>query len=208
MTEGAEPDEDVTTREAPVDRPRPAAWRRALPWAVVLVVLAVAAVVAGTWLWASPPETPQESEAADRQDAILAGERFASTMTSYDATKTDAYVDSLTGMLADGKDSPCWNEVAALVPAVADEGTAQAAAERQQLYDGSVRERAVETIDSNSARVMLAVDFQMSAIVKEQRTTLAAQPLRLRMDLTSDDGEWLVDTCTIVSPEAAGGESR
>lgn len=208
MTEADEPIDDTTPTAAPADEPQDGNWRRALPTAALLVVVAVVAVSVGLWLWKQPPATPEETRLEDRQDAVLAGERFASTLVSYDGTETDAYVDSLNGMLADGKESPCWNDVASLVPAVADPGAAQAAAERQQLYDGTVRERAVEEIDSDSARVMLAVDFQMSAIVKEQRTTLTAQPLRLRMDLRPDDGQWLVDTCTIVAPESAtGGES-
>lgn len=204
MTDDDKPDVEPAPETSTTDT-QPPAWRRALPAAIVLAVVAVVAVVCGAWLMADPPTTPEEAESADRQDAILAGERFASTLTTYDATKTDQYVDSLTGMLSDGKDSPCWNDVASLVPAVADPATRQAAAKRKQEYDGTVRERAVETIDPNSARVMLAVDFQMSAIVKEQRTTLTAQPLRLRMDLDLDDGEWLVETCTIVAPEQAGG---
>lgn len=206
MTENDEPVERPA-EDATTDR-HPAAWRRALPLATVLVVIAIAAIGVGTWLWADPPATPQQAESSDRQDAVLSAERFASTLTSYDATKTDAYVDSLTGMLADGKDSPCWNQVSSLVPAVADSTTQQAAAQRQQLYDGTVRERAVETIDPNSARVMLALDYQMSAIVKKQRATLAAQPLRMRMDLKSHDGDWLVDTCTIVAPEPADGGAQ
>lgn len=207
MAENDEPVESATSEGLSADQAQPA-WKRALPLAVVLVVIAVAAIAVGGWLWADPPETPQETESADRQDAILAGERFASTLTGYDATETDAYVDSLTGMLADGKDSPCWDQVASLVPAVADPATQQAAAQRKQLYDGTVRERAVETIDPNSARVMLALDYQMSAIVKEQRATLAAQPLRMRMDLESHGGEWLVNTCTIVAPESADGGAQ
>lgn len=207
MTETDEPVERPTSEDASTDQAR-AAWKRALPLAIVLAIVAVAAIGVGAWLWADPPATPQETESADRQDAILASERFASTLTSYDATKTDAYVESLTGMLTDGKESPCWNQVASLVPAVADPATQQAATARKQLYDGTVRERAVETIDPNSARVMLALDYQMSAIVKQQRTTLAAQPLRMRLDLDSNGGDWLVKSCTIVAPESADGGAQ
>lgn len=203
MTEGNEPE---TTQEASTTgEPSPAAWRRALPTAAVLAVVAVLAIGRGAWLLADPPETSQDVEAADRQDAILAGERFASTLTSYDATASDEYVGSLTGMLAGGKEGRCWDEVTSFVPVDVGSSEAQAAAERGLLYDGTVRERAVETIDSDSARVMLAVDSQVTAVVKEQRVVLTAQSLRMRLDLESHDGEWLVGACSLLTPQPADG---
>lgn len=181
-------------------------WKAAVPVATVLAIVAVLAIAGGAWLMADPPDTPREAESADRQDALASGERFASTLTRFDATKTAEYVDALTEQLAEGEDSPCWGEVAKLVPAVADEATAQAAAQRKQTYQGAVSERAVESIDSDSARVLLVVDFQMSAIVKEQRVPLASQRLRLRADLETKGDDWLVDGCAIVQPSTDGGD--
>ncbi|MGH3359863.1 MAG: hypothetical protein ACRDO7_13765 [Nocardioidaceae bacterium] len=180
-------------------------WTSALPVAIVLAAVTVVAIAGGAWLMADPPDTPYEVESANRQDALASGDRFASTLTSFDATRTSEYVEAVTDQLADGEDSPCWGEVAKLVPAVADEATAQAAEQREQLYQGSVRDRAVESIDSDSARILLVVEFQMSAIVEEQRVPLAAQRLRLRADLENTGGDWLVDGCTIVQPGVDGG---
>ncbi|UYM03730.1 hypothetical protein [Solicola gregarius] len=177
----------------------------ALPVAIALLVVAAVAAGVGIWLITAPPETPEEANDSRRQDAIVSAERFANVLTSYDATKdTDAYADELTDLLADGTDSPCWSTVAGFVPAVADEATAQAAEQRKQLYEGEVRERAVETVDPDSARVILAVDFATSAEMKGKRVPLLAQPLRFRVDLEADGDDWLVSNCTLVA--AGAGE--
>ena len=169
---------------------------------VALAVVTVLAVAMGVWLLKWPPQSPEEQRASDRQDAVLAAERFAKDLTDFDATKRDEYVDAVTEQLADGKDSPCWSTVAALVPAVADEATAKAAQQRKQKYEGSVSDRAIEAIDSDSARALLVVDYSMEATIKQKRVPLAAQRLRMDFDLSNDGDDWLVDECTVVGPGA------
>ncbi|MDN5854188.1 MAG: hypothetical protein L0K86_15330 [Actinomycetia bacterium] len=199
-------DEDSDVAEAeqtPVDTTpgrSDGARRSARTIAAALVAIALVAVAVGVWLLKWPPETPQEQRTADRQDALISAEHFAKTMTDFDAAKQDGYVDAVTGLLADGKDSPCWGTVAALVPAVADEATAKAAKERKQTYDGAVNDRAIEAIDSDTARALLVVDYSMEATIKEQRVPLAAQRLRMQLDLTKDGGDWLVNECNVIGP--------
>ena len=197
-----EPTADDSTEVTQDDRARTAA----LPMATVLVVIAVIAAGVGIWLVAAPPATTEETNDSNRQDAIVAAERFISLLTDFEATKdVTSYADELADQLVDGTDSPCWSTVAGFVPAVADEATAQAAKQRKQLYEGEVRERAVETVDSDSARVILAADFATSAVMKGKRVPLLAQPLRLRLDLELDGENWLVSNCTLVTP-ATGDE--
>ncbi|HLR84371.1 MAG TPA: hypothetical protein VK059_05445 [Nocardioidaceae bacterium] len=174
--------------------------------AAVLVVIVVIAVAIGVWLLKWPPKTPQEQRSADRQDALISAEHFAKTMTGFEAGKRDQYVDAVTELLSDGRDSPCWSTVAALVPAVGDEATAKAAKQRKQTYDGSVSDRAIEAIDSDTARALLVADYSMEATIKKKRVPLAAQRLRMRFELTKDDGDWLIDECNVVGPEAGDGK--
>lgn len=174
--------------------------RSARTMAIALVVVAAVAVAAGIGLVTWPPETPSEQRTSDRQAALISAEHFAKTMTGFDAAKNDEYVDAVTGLLAEGKDSPCWSTVAALVPAVADEATAKAAQERKQTYTGSVNDRAIEAIDADTARALLVVDYSMEATIKKERVPLAAQRLRMNLDLTKDGGDWLVNECNVVGP--------
>lgn len=198
-------DADAESEEAATDGADPGR-RSARTIAAALAVIAIVAVAAGIWLLKWPPETPQEQRTADRQDALISAEHFATTLAGFDASKQDEYVDAVTGLLADGKDSPCWSTVAALVPAVADEATAKAAKDRKQTYEGSVGDRAIEAIDSDTARTLLVVDYSMEATIKKQRVPLAAQRLRMRLELTNDDGDWLVNECNVVGPGA--GEEK
>lgn len=185
-----------------------ARWRPALPVAVTLVLVTIAAVTCGAWLVTDPPDTQRETEKAERQDVLLAGERFAGTMTSFDATKAQQYVDSLSEMLIGGKDSQCWSEVAKLVPAVADPASAQAATKRKQTYQGAVVSRAVETLDPDSARAMLVVDFATSAVLDKKRVPLASQRIRLRLDMATRDDGWGIKACTIVLPKTDEGGGK
>lgn len=180
---------------------------RAIALAVDLVLVAVLAIGCGIWLLADPPPTPEENEYTNRQHALAAADRFASTLVSFDATKPDSYLDALKGMLGDDDSGPCMAEVAKLVPAVGNEAAAKSAASRKQEYLGEVRQRAIELIDSDSARALVVVAYQMTAIVDDKRVPLAAQDLRLRIDLETDAaGDWLVNSCPIVVPSQGGDQ--
>ena len=178
----------------------------ALPLVALLVAVTIVAVAVGLWLLNWPPATAEEQRTSDRQDALIAAENFGKTVTSFNATQQSQYTDALTKLLADGQDSPCWSTVAALVPAVADEGTAKAAKERKQAYEGSVEDRAIEAIDSDSARALVVVDYSMKATIKGQRVPLAAQRLRMKFDMSNEEGDWLVNECTVVAPAAGDDE--
>lgn len=215
MTENPESASDLPERDGNTeveqtepDVPGDVAPRRsaALPVAALLIAVTVLAVAGGGWLLKWPPATAQEQRTSDRQDALIVAERFGKTLTGFHASQKSQYVDAITALLADGQDGPCWSMVAALVPAVADEATAKAAEERKQVYDGSVNDRAIEAIDSDSARALMVVDYSMEATIKDQRVPLAAQRLRMRLDLTNEGDDWLVTECTVVAPGAGGDE--
>jgi Mce-associated membrane protein len=164
-------------------------WRYALPVAAVLVLLLVAGVAAGIWALTRPASTTQQ-QADARPDAVAAASRFAASVNTYDVADLAAYNSRVT---------PLLTSTFAQQFKASTEGLLSAYAKTKLKSTGKVRQAAVESIDSDSAKVLVAVDAETVP------AGLLTNPPRLRwqVSLVKQRGRWLVDDFASIDPAAA-----
>ncbi|GAA3549983.1 hypothetical protein [Nocardioides daeguensis] len=164
-------------------------WAAARPVALVLGLVLVAGVALGVWALVRPVSTQQE-QADARADAVAAASRFASSVNTYDVTDVAAYTDRVASLLTE----PFAEQFRA-----STDGLLAAYAETGLKSRGKVRQAAVDSIDSDSAQVLVAVDAETTP------AGLLANPPRLRWEvsLVREKGRWLVDDFRAVEAASA-----
>jgi Mce-associated membrane protein len=159
-------------------------WAYSRPVAAVLVLLLVVGVAAGAWALTRPDSTTQQ-QADARPDAVAAASRFATSVNTYDVADLTAYNSRVT---------PLLTASFAKQFKASTEGLLSAYAKTKLKSTGKVRQAAVESIDSDSAKVLVAVDAETVP------AGLLTNPPRLRwqVSLVKQHGRWLVDDFTSV----------
>jgi Mce-associated membrane protein len=163
-------------------------WGHSRRVATVLIVLLAAGVAAGAWALTRPESTVQQHADA-RPDAVAAASRFAANVNTYDVAQLTEYDARVTPLLTTtfGKQFKASTQ-----------GLLAAYAKTELKSTGKVRQAAVESIDSDSAKVLVAVDAETDP------AGLLTNPPRLRwqVSLVKQHDRWLVDDFTSVDPPA------
>ncbi|WP_141796728.1 hypothetical protein [Nocardioides sp. SLBN-35] len=168
-------------------------WAAARPVALLLGLVLVAGVAVGVWALLRPVPA-QEEQAAARADAVAAASRFATSVNTYDVTDVTAYTDRVASLLT----APFAEQFR-----TSTDGLLAAYAETGLKSRGKVRQAAVDSIDSDSAQVLVAVDAETTP------AGLLTNPPRLRWEvsLVREKGRWLVDDFRAVEAAAATDEA-
>lgn len=179
-----------------VDAPRTGGhevtWPHARPVAALLGLLLIVGVAAGVWSL-TRPETSVQQQADARPDAIAAASRFAESVNSYDVSNLSAYQSRVTPMLTPGFAKQFKTSTQGLLTLYA---------KTKVTSTGKVQQAAVESIDSDSAEVLVAVDADMVPAV------LNSPSLRWQVSLVKQDGRWLVNNFTSIdAPTTTGAGS-
>ena len=163
-------------------------WAPARPVAVGLGLVLVAGVGTGVWALARPESSAQRL--ADlRPDVIAAASRFATSINTYDVTKIDEY---------DARVAPLLTSSFATQFKASSEGLLAAYAKTKLQSTGKVRQAAVESIDDDSAKVLVAVDADTVPA-----GTLTNPPrLRWQVSVVRQHGVWLIDDFRSVDASA------
>ncbi|WP_436701507.1 hypothetical protein [Nocardioides sp. BYT-33-1] len=178
-------------------------WPAARPVALVLTLVLVAGLALGVWALVRPVSA-QEERADAAADAVAAASRFAASVNTYDVADVAAYTDRVAALLTEPFAEQFRASTDGLLAAYAETGLAST---------GKVRQAAVDSIDADSAQILVAVDAETTP------AGLLANPPRLRWEvsLVREKGRWLVDDFRAVeaaapaAPEGPGtdrGEGR
>jgi Mce-associated membrane protein len=154
-------------------------WPYRRPVAVLLTLLLVAGVAVGAWSLTRGDSAAQQ-QADARPDAIAAASQFAASVNTYDVQKLSDYDARVAALL-----TPAFAQQFK----ASTQGLLAAYAKTKLTSTGTVRQAAVESIDADSAQVLVAVDATTSP------AGLLTNPPRLRWEvsLVKQDGRWLVD---------------
>jgi len=162
--------------------------------AVVLALLAVGGVVVGVTALVRGPDIPAYADAATRQDARAAAEKFAASVNTYDVTDLDPYVERVTPLLTDDLAQQFEDSTTDLLAKFA---------EAKIKSTGEVKQVAIESIDGDSAEALASI-----SVTTAPSDVQAGQPrLRWRISLVRDDDGWLVDNFASVPVEAESPKS-
>ncbi|MBM0125867.1 hypothetical protein [Pimelobacter simplex] len=169
-------------------------WAAARPVALVLVAVLLAGVALGVRALVRPVSAQQEHADA-RADAVAAASRFATSVNTYDVTDVPAYTDRVSALLTE----PFAEQFRA-----STDGLLAAYAETGLKSRGKVRQAAVDSIDSDSAQVLVAVDAETTP------AGLLTNPPRLRWEvsLVREKGAWLVDDFRAVEAATGKGDEK
>lgn len=154
-----------------------ALWRRWLVVDVLLGVLVLAALAAAAFTARGVLADRAQDEARD--DALAAARQLAVSFTSLDYRTYDHDAKRVLAQTGGGLAEQFSAESAALKKAMTT---------NRSVTKGQVLEAAVVDADRDSARVLLAVDAQ---VTNTSTTEPAARHYRIQLDLRRDGGRWV-----------------
>ncbi len=162
----------------------------------LLVAIAVLGVLVGAAGFAAPHVLAPGGESAERAAAASRASDFATVYNTYDVAELEEYQERMRPLLTEDY----YTEFARVTGAVFE----ALESKDQTSGDVEVLGTAVQTIDEDSAVVLVAVDAAISTTADE-----AAVPRRFRwkVTLTREGEEWLVSQFETVTPmDAKTGE--
>lgn len=163
---------------------RSARRRRLTVGLAVVAVLATATVVAEV-VALRPRAEAAAADVRDRAAVVRVAEGFAARVNTYDAASVDDYRDAVTPLLspsfADDFDSAMTDLVSSVRQA-------------RMSSRGEVRSSAVESLDPDSASVLVVSDAAVRTVFDTR-----ARHFRWQVSLVRFDGRWLVDDFTPVA---------
>jgi hypothetical protein len=145
--------------------------------ALVLALLLVVAVAAGTWGYTRLSSA--ESELDARADVVRVAEQFTVAVNNYDSGSIDQYKSTVDGMLStkfQGEFNKAMEDIVAQVQ------------QAKMQSEGKVLASGVATIDNDSARVLVVSDATVKTVYDERK-----RHFRWEISLVKVDGKWLVD---------------
>lgn len=169
---------------------------RAVPTRLLVVLTAVGVVLGALgWTYALAA-APRDEFRADRRDVITRAEDFAVTFNTYKLTDKADYQRRVKKLMTPkfyGQFSKITN---AMFTALQDRN--------QQSGDVKVLSIAVDSIDTDSANVIVAINSSVK-VASEKAAVL--RRFRWQISLVKTDGEWLVNRFDTVPPmEATMGD--
>ncbi|MDO9378212.1 MAG: hypothetical protein Q7T56_05120 [Nocardioidaceae bacterium] len=190
--EVAEPVEETPApvEEAPAEWPdRPRAVRLLVAVAVLGVLLAAAGLLA-------PRLQARADDQSERAAATAAATQFVVDINTYDASKVQEYQERVDPLLTGAYRKE--------FDALTTQAFTLLAAQKVVSDDAQVTGTAVDTIDGDSATVLVAAN---SAVTTAEQTTPAERPLRWRVELRLSGGEWKVARYDSVASQGAEGQA-
>lgn len=173
-----------------------AAWPAGRPVAVTLSVVTVLALLAGVAGLVLPKmaEASQSDQADARQHVLARASDFVTAYNTYSSRKIGDYQDRVGGLLTDDFDKEFEKASSAYLGALRKK--------RQTSRDATVLGAAVDSIDDDSAEVIVAVD---ATIENTDSSKPIPRHFRWRVSLERVDGSWLVSKYTPVATNIRRG---
>jgi chlorite dismutase len=123
--------------------------------------------------------TAEPGDSTERDEVMLAAERFTEMWNTFSASNAQGYVEDITPLLTTKFRTEFTDAAADVVTGI----------ESQQLSsDGTVLQSAVAAMDADSAVVLVSADVERSADSQS-----AMRHWRWRINLVRVEGQWLVD---------------
>lgn len=180
------PSESVTTRSS----------RPLVLILVGFIVLGLVLAGAGKWIGSSA-DADKGGSSTDRNQVISRANDFAVAYNTYDVADLADYQKRLKGLLTPKYDAQFVEVTNAIFSALKDK--------KQTSGEAKVLAAAVESINDDSAIVIVAVD---AAISNTDNPTAVPRKFRWKVSFTRTKGEWLVSNFeSVASVEASTGQA-
>ena len=167
---------------------------RAVPTRL-LVVLTTVGLVLGVLGWGyGVAAGPRDEFREDRRAAITRAEDFAVTFNTYKLSEKASYQRRLKALMTPKFHGEFLKVTNAMFTALKDR--------EQQSGDVKVLSVAVDTIDQDSASVIVAVNSSVK-VASEKAAVLRRFRLQISLTRADDDDEWLVSRFDTVPPMEA-----
>lgn len=163
---------------------------------VAAAVLGLALLVVGAVLFAMPSKADSDSDSDSSVQIVSQVTDFVTQYNTYDAADLADYQKRLDGLMTKEFDADNDKTTALFFDVLKDK--------KQTSSDPKIKSIAIESADSDSAKVLVAVDATV-ANTDLGKPTLSQ--MRWIVSMQFEDGQWRVDAFESVAAQPASGQA-